>query len=174
MEKNRGKEMKKIVAVLAGALVSSSVLGAEWLIQAKVTNVTPMYKETTEQIPYQSCQVVQVPIYDKASDGDVLLGTVIGGILGNQVGEGKGKDAATVVGAIMGAHKAQEGTGNIIGYRNVNQCSTQYKSKTVSRVTHYNVELDAGGDRVMTTLYREVRIGDIINVKKTVEYTIQQ
>lgn len=165
--------MNKVIALVAGALVSSSALGAEWLIQAKVTKVTPMYAESTEQIPYQSCQVVQVPIYDKASDGDVLIGSVIGGILGNQVGEGKGKDAATVLGAMIGAHKAQEGTGNIIGYRNVNQCTTQYKSKSVSRITHYNVELNAGGDTISTTLYREVRVGDIINVKKTVDYQIQ-
>ena len=43
----------------------------------------------------------------------------------------------------------------------------------MTRVTHYNVELDAGGDPIATTLYREVRVGDIINVKKTVDYQIQ-
>ena len=78
--------MNKVIALVAGALVSSSALGAEWLIQAKVTKVTPMYAESTQQIPYQSCQVVEVPIYDKASTGDVFLGSVVGGILGNQVG----------------------------------------------------------------------------------------
>ncbi len=165
--------MNKIVALVAGVLISSSALGAEWLIQATVTKVTPMYKEVVKRIPQKSCQVVQVPIYDKASTGDVFLGSVVGGILGNQVGEGKGKDAATVLGAMIGAHKAQEGSGNIIGYREVNQCSTQYVEKTVTQVTHYNVELDAGGDKIASTLYREVRVGDIINVKKTVDYTLQ-
>jgi uncharacterized protein YcfJ len=167
------KVFHTIVLSCSIGFYSGLAFGAEWLIQAKVTKVTPMYAESTQQIPYQSCQVVQVPIYDKASTGDVFLGSVVGGILGNQVGEGKGKDAATVLGAMIGAHKAQEGTGNIIGYRNVNQCTTQYKSKSVSRITHYNVELNAGGDTISTTLYREVRVGDIINVKKTVDYQIQ-
>ena len=85
-----------------------------------------MYKEVVKRLPQKSCQVVEVPVYDKASTGDVFLGSVIGGVLGNQIGEGSGKDAATVVGAILGAHKAQENYQNIIGYRQVNQCSTQY------------------------------------------------
>ena len=165
--------MNKLIALAAGVLISSSALGAEWLIQATVTKVTPMYKEVVKRLPQKSCQVVEVPVYDKASTGDVFLGSVIGGVLGNQIGEGSGKDAATVVGAILGAHKAQENDQNIIGYRQVNQCSTQYVEERVSQITHYNVELNAGGDTVATTLYREVRVGDIINVKKTVDYSIQ-
>lgn len=165
--------MKKTISLLTGIVLSTTALGAEWLIQAQVTKVTPMYKQVVERIPQQSCQVVEVPIYDKASTGDVFLGSVIGGVLGNQIGEGSGKDAATVVGAILGAHKAQENDQNIIGYRQVNQCSTQYVEKTVTQITHYNVELDVGGTNVASTLYREVRVGDIINVKKTVDYTLQ-
>ena len=38
-----------------------------------------------------------------ASTGDVLAGAIIGGVIGNQFGKGKGNDAATVLGAIIGA-----------------------------------------------------------------------
>ena len=163
--------MKKLL--LALAVISGPAFGIEYNVKATVTKVTPFYKEITQQIPQQSCQIVEVPIYDEASTGDVFLGSVIGGAIGNQIGEGSGKDAATVIGAILGAHKAQENDRTVIGYRRVEQCSTTYQTKTVSEVTHYNVELKAEGNIIATTMYQPVKVGDTFFVKKTVDYTLQ-
>lgn len=77
--------------------------------------------------PIKSCKVVEVPIYGKtggAQTGEVLGGAIIGGILGNQVGGGSGKDAATILGAILGADIANKKSGKkvIVGYKQVEQC----------------------------------------------------
>lgn len=57
---------------------------------------TPSYKER--------CYEVQVPAYKKSNDSnDVLLGAIVGGAIGNQFGNGDGKDAMTVLGALLGA-----------------------------------------------------------------------
>ncbi|SON49628.1 glycine zipper 2TM domain-containing protein [Vibrio tapetis] len=42
-------------------------------------------------------------IESKSSGWDTLLGATIGGLVGNQFGDGRGKEVATVVGAVAGA-----------------------------------------------------------------------
>jgi len=46
-------------------------------------------------------------IHSKANGWDTLLGATIGGLVGNQFGGGRGKEVATVVGALAGASVAR-------------------------------------------------------------------
>ena len=91
--------------------------------------VTHYYKTVTVQnkISNRTCNEVDVPIYQnegKASTGEVLGGAIIGGVIGNQIGKGKGNDAATVLGAIIGADIANKKKGNkvIVGYKRTTVC----------------------------------------------------
>ncbi len=58
-------------------------------------------------------------IESKASGWDTLLGATIGGLVGNQFGGGRGKEVATVVGAVAGASIAHN--------RAEQQYSVEYK-----------------------------------------------
>ncbi len=55
----------------------------------------------------RECGIVQsvraIATQGEASGGGALLGGVVGGALGNQVGRGRGRDAATIIGALGGA-----------------------------------------------------------------------
>ena len=107
-------------------------------------------------VPIQTCNTVDVPIYEtrrtgQASSGDALVGAIIGGAIGNQFGNGSGKDAMTVLGAIIGADKVNKKGKDetvIVGYRQERQCRTTYTNK-VSQVRGDNmVTVDIGGQTV--------------------------
>jgi uncharacterized protein YcfJ len=92
-----------------------------------VDTQTLTVKTQLVETPIRTCNIVNVPIYGntgKTQTGEVLGGAIIGGILGNQVGGGKGKDAATILGAILGADFANKkgGQQTIVGYKQVEQC----------------------------------------------------
>lgn len=133
--------MKKLVTIAAVLSMFGSAAFADQRIQGTVVDMQESYRDVVKQVPVQSCQVVDVPIYKEvvtgggASTGDVLAGAIIGGVIGNQFGNGKGKDAMTVLGAIVGADsvnkKGQRET-VIVGYKQQQQCSTVYEQQQVS------------------------------------------
>ena len=132
--------MKKLVMIAAVMSMFGSVVFAEQQMQATVVGMQETYRDVVKQVPVESCQVIDVPIYREvvtggASTGDVLAGAIIGGVIGNQFGNGSGKDAMTVLGAIVGAdsmNKKGHRETVIVGYRQEKQCSTVYKQQQVS------------------------------------------
>jgi len=117
-----------LTAVLFAQSVLANTTQTTIQVESYVTNVQPLQQETRKIVkPVKSCSIVEVPIYGTtggAQTGEVLGGAIIGGILGNQVGGGSGKDAATILGAILGADIANKKGGKkvIIGYKQVEQC----------------------------------------------------
>lgn len=79
-----------------------------------------------------------------------IAGAVVGGILGNQVGKGSGKTAATVLGAAGGAY-----AGNQIEKRNQQQ-SDAYKITVRMR--------DGSYQTVMQTASNDIRVGDRVQI----------
>ncbi len=74
--------------------------GSERLYQAEVTSVRAVLGSSE-----QRCWVEREQIEDeqlKANVPAALAGAIIGGILGHQVGDGRGRDLATVGGAVAG------------------------------------------------------------------------
>ena len=129
-----------LIASVALALMSTTAMAER--IQGTVTGMEESYASVTKQVPTESCNVVEVPVYKEvttgqASTGDALAGAIIGGVIGNQFGGGKGKDAATVLGAIIGADRANKAGSKketiIVGYRQQQQCTTTYVNKKVNQ-----------------------------------------
>ena len=132
-----------LIASVALALMSTTAMAER--IQGTVTSMQESYAYVTKQVPVESCNVVEVPIYEtrnigggQASTGDALAGAIIGGVIGNQFGGGKGKDAATVLGAIIGADVANKKGGTrqetvIVDYRQQQQCTTTYQQQQVKQ-----------------------------------------
>ena len=105
------------------------------------------YKSVTKRIPttYQSCEVVDVPIYGQAGGGasgaDVLTGIIIGGLLGKGAsGNDKGAAAGAVIGGMVAADKKQ-GNQQIIGYRQQQVCRdvTTYDESSHTVYSHSTV-----------------------------------
>lgn len=147
--------MKNVLAIAAALLMTATVSYAEQ-VRGTVIGMKETYRDVVREVPIQTCNTVDVPIYEtrrtgQASSGDALVGAIIGGAIGNQFGNGSGKDAMTVLGAIIGADKVNKKGKDetvIVGYRQERQCRTTYTNK-VSQVRGDNmVTVDIGGQTV--------------------------
>ena len=79
-------------------------------------------------------------------------------MIGNQFGSGSGKEAATAVGAAIGAVKGSQTGQNkqIVGYQNVNQCHTEYASSSKSVVNEYDISYNVNGTIVTMRVNKAV------------------
>ncbi len=85
--------------------------------------------------------------------GAAAVGAVVGGVLGNQVGGGRGRTLATVAGVAGGAV-----AGNAIG-------SSGNQAREVSGVFRITIQLDQGGQRVIDVPdLGDLRQGDRVQV----------
>jgi uncharacterized protein YcfJ len=77
---------------------------------AEVLSVKPAMVDVT--VPREECHDQVVSVVNQSKDPKQITGTVagivIGGVLGNQVGGGKGKDIATVAGAAAGGYAGNQ------------------------------------------------------------------
>ena len=127
---------------LAGfiALVAATAVHAQEV--GKVISSTPIIQQVA--VPRQVCNNEQVVTGGQKSGAGAAMGAIAGGALGNQVGQGSGRAAATMLGlfggAIMGDKIEGPGTPEV---RNVQNCSQQmfYENRTMA----YNVVYEFAG-----------------------------
>jgi len=134
--------MKKTVLFSAiGLLASAGTVGAVET-EGRVISSTPVIQQVA--VPRQVCNNQPMVVQQPNSGAGAAIGAIAGGLLGNQIGHGNGRAAATVVGAIGGAGVGNsiEASGNS-AVQNMQQCSTQtfYENRTVG----YNVTYEYGG-----------------------------
>jgi uncharacterized protein YcfJ len=67
------------------------------------------YKSVVKQVPYdvEVCKRVHQGTGDGSATNEII-GAIFGGVIGNQFGEGDGKDAMTLAGIILGASLAHD------------------------------------------------------------------
>lgn len=97
----------------------------ESTFEANVTSVRAVMGAENKRC-WVERQQVNEPSRGSANVGGAILGGILGGVLGHQVGGGRGKDAATVVGALGGgAIGANVGRSSNQTYdRDVQRCET--------------------------------------------------
>jgi uncharacterized protein YcfJ len=156
--------MKKISIFLP--LIAALALHAEsiqYTTYVKVTKSIPEYETVIERTPTQECWTEEVPVtyyetYDAPRSsyrqgGDTTAGAIIGGVtggvLGHQIGKGRGKDVATVAGAVLGTLAGQNmAKGNQQSYyeepRRVAKTRYERKRRCTTRYTERKVRNFAG------------------------------
>ena len=97
-----------VAAALSVAAVASLDVFSTGPRYAQVLSATPIHESV--KTPRQQCRNVTVthrrPVQDENRITGSVLGAVAGGVLGHQIGNGRGKDVATVVGALGGDRKS--------------------------------------------------------------------
>jgi uncharacterized protein YcfJ len=140
-------------------------------IAATVVAVKAKYETTYEYQDVQVCQDVSVPVYgqyiDNPSDGDVAAGAIIGGAIGNQFGEGDGKTAMTILGAIVGANHASRPRvhNGVTGYTVETQCHYETQEIPTTVRTGYVVTYEQHGYFHKAFMTTKPRIGSTIKIK---------
>jgi len=167
---------KFIVAIISSLMLVSTAQANSTRVQAEVTDSTASTQQVVQKTPSQQCRTVDVPIYGRtqssASTGDVLFGAIIGGVIGNQFGGGKGKDAATALGAIIGADTANKNKSQqvVVGYKQVQQCDVIYIETVVNKTVGYNTTFQtSNGNSYVYQTKDQWKVGTIafLNVTTT-------
>ncbi len=92
--------------------------GQERVFEADVIGVRAVYGR-----PEQRCWVEREQVSGGDNVGPAIAGAIIGGILGHQVGGGRGKDVATAGGAVAGAAIGSNYGGGTTFNRDVRRCA---------------------------------------------------
>lgn len=140
---------------------------------AKVRSVVPQYERVNA--PRKECSKETViesrRTGGERSYGGAVVGAVAGGLLGNQVGGGRGKEAATALGAVVGAMTGdridnRDNNGSVEEVpREVQRCRTVDSYQ--QRITGYLVDYDYKGQHFSTVMSRDP--GKTLNVRVSVE-----
>ena len=102
------------------------------------------------------------------------MGAVLGGAIGNKLGDGDGKDAMTIFGAFLGASLANDaekaaaqanGTGTVVSQE---VCENKVRQVIEKRLSHYRVTVDYDG-REVSFSSKKRPYDDVIKVEVSVE-----
>lgn len=123
--------MKTKIMAAVFAFAGSAALADTIVVQGEVMSVNPVRSYISESVPRQVCHNVQVT--QQYRQDNQVAGAVIGAVIGNQFGSGSGKDAMTVLGAIVGAEQGRKNSHVRTETTNQIECFTEW---TTIR-THY-------------------------------------
>jgi uncharacterized protein YcfJ len=155
-------------AILSLGLAASNVVEAR-KVRARVTHVEPIYETILVEQPVTSCSREYVERYVSSPNvaGQTLAGAIVGAAIGRQFGDGSGRDALTVLGAVAGSavanDRAQRRTRTTTIVREpVERCTTHMRRHNERVLTGYWVEYRHRGRfyRIRTREHpgREIRI----------------
>ena len=165
------KIIVKSLVLISLLLGTQLVIAGSYTDYATVTSVEKVYKQYRTEEPYQECYIKET--LQNQGDGSAtneIMGAILGGAIGNQFGEGDGKDVMTLAGIFLGASLANDAekansTGQVVVSQEV--CETKVKTSFVKRLSHYLVHINyEGRDLAFATKNRPY--DDIIKVKVTV------
>ena len=101
------KFFKQLSAIFVASIISMSA------IASNPYNITAFvfdhYKSVVRQVPYdvEVCKQVRQGTGDGSATNEII-GAIFGGAIGNQFGQGDGKDAMTLAGIFLGASLAHD------------------------------------------------------------------
>ena len=191
----RGKWVKSAIAVAVGTLVAGSALadngkhrgwdqrrgGYSDVDYARVVDVDPIVRRIRVSEPrrecYQETRYEERRGYDdrryetrngaRPAAGAMILGGLIGAAVGNQIGSGDGRRAATVAGALIGSALGHDAAARR-GVRDarysdaryyeppraysVERCDVRYQESWEERVEGYRVAYEYHGRRFETRM----------------------
>ena len=143
---------------------------------AKVVDVQPLTRRVRVSSPQRECwdetryeEPRSSDVMPRSVAGRTLLGAVLGGVIGHQIGSGNANKAATAGGAVIGAaiahNRAVRNGTNPPPPREytVQRCETRYQEEFQERVDGYRVTYQYHGRRQVTEL--PYRPGDRIRVR---------
>ena len=101
--------MKKLIAIFVASIFSTASLANTYTTPVNNAVVVDHYKTVIKQIPYEVevCKQVHQGTGDGSATNEII-GAIFGGAIGNQFGEGDGKDAMTLAGMFLGASLAHD------------------------------------------------------------------
>lgn len=150
---------------------------------ARVTGVEPLRRRVRISEPVRECwdEVSYAPdnYSDRAFSSNHVGGTLVGGVLGNQVGSGSGRQVARAAGAIIGGaighnvsrerQRQRYGDQTYRDERVVERCETRHRESYEERIDGYDVTYVYAGREYHTRMPYDP--GDRIRIRVDVTPT---
>jgi len=158
-----GLAIASLVLVAGPASAANYAYGGNKAVYdyARVVSSTPVIRYVTVTTPVKECWE-DVEYYTRSRPepgraGKTLFGAIVGGVIGHQFGSGRGNDAATVAGTLIGAAVANGGDRRpyyqTTEYsRPVTRCETNYQSHKEERIDGYDVVYRYHGQKYATRM----------------------
>lgn len=165
--------MKKFILLPLLAATALTVNAQTYVDTARVRSVQPQYESVT--VPRQECTSQWINethrVEDRRNYGGAVIGGVAGAVLGNQIGKGHGREAATALGAVVGAFTGDRVSNRDRGERyeqvprQVQTCQTV--NDVQQHLTGYQVIYDYRGQQFVALMPQDP--GDRLKVRVSVE-----
>lgn len=132
--------MKKVILLV---LILSTILMAERVRVTQQYEITRPFLDKVQVGEQCYEDTVEVKVNcgaDTNSIGlDTLVGATIGVVIGNQIGRGNGRDAAKIIGGLVGAGTANNMRNKgCTSYETVTKCTPKYEYKTYHKTIGWN------------------------------------
>ena len=165
------KIILKSIVVISFFIASQLAFAGSFVDSATVNSVEKVYKQYMVEEPYQDCYIKET--LQQSGDGSAtneIMGAILGGAIGNQFGEGDGKEAMTLAGIFLGASIANDAekansTGQVVVSQEV--CENKVRQKIEKRLSHYKIDVEYEG-RDLSFTSKKRPYDDVIKVKVTV------
>jgi len=139
------------LATVTALLAVSAGANAAVYDYAKVISSQPIVRYVNVKTPVRECwqDTEYYTSYEprRHAPGRTLAGAIIGGVVGHQIGSGRGNDAATIVGSMLGAAIAHGPVRKVEYSRPVERCETHYRNQREQRIDGYNVVYRYNGQK---------------------------
>ena len=165
------KIILKSIVVISFFIASQLAFAGSFVDSATVNSVEKVYKQYMVEEPYQDCYIKET--LQQSGDGSAtneIMGAILGGAIGNQFGEGDGKEAMTLAGIFLGASIANDAekansTGQVVVRQEV--CENKVRQTIEKRLSHYKINVEYEG-RDLSFTSKKRPYDDVIKVKVTV------
>jgi uncharacterized protein YcfJ len=160
--------IKTIISTAAILFATGAMADGYNIRQGTVVDVEAVYSNSYTHVVQEQCFEQQVPVYQnrQGSTGDVFAGAIIGGAIGNQFGGGSGKDAMTILGAIVGADVASRPRDKVVGYTSEWRCEMVEVPQETRVFHHYQVTYLMNGKHYRINTDRLFEVGQRITINE--------
>jgi len=143
----KGKLAAVLVVPLLLGVVAAEAHGVRYTT-ARVIAVEPVYRTVIVETPVTACrqEIVERRVASGSVGGQTLAGAIVGAAIGRQFGDGSGRDALTLIGAVAGSAVANErairrqGGAVTVIREPVERCTTRIRRRSERQITGYWVD----------------------------------
>ena len=174
----KGYEMKNtLVAVAALVLYANEATAEQTFVEVPVMNSVPIQQTSEIRTPVENCAYRLVPVDEKGNDSLLLpiIGGIVGGFAGSNIGAGNGQLAATALGAIIGVGAGHAGQRysppSQQPYENRKVCETSYNIQHQTSIVGYMVTYNFEGQTYTTRM--QSAPGNTIRLMLNTTHTVQ-
>ena len=142
--------------------------------KAIITEVEPNWTQVTRNVPVETCNMAQVPIYENvqgqgATGLEVLFGALFGGLAGKAITDkDEGAAAGAVIGGVVAAEAGRAPQLRIVGYENKEICTTRYVNRTESVVKDYTIYYEWQGQYGSSIVKQQYFVDDYVDVNVSI------